>query len=350
MSARWNLAALLEPVTPEEPCGKNCEDSGDLTQLDAYQIFGQDTLDAPKPEPGEPKRKEAAKGKHERPPNWAEVGDLAYGMLAKSKDFRALTHLSAALLRTDGLTPFVQTLAISSKWLTDHWAQVYPRVDEEVIFRRNALNAFSDRVAIVDGIRRAVLVSSRAHGRFALRDLEILAGTASPAADEAPPEEARVSAAFAEMPIADLRGLQAAAAEGQAALKAIDEVTRRETNNIEASPDFDLLASQLEKLDAALRARIAAHPDGVAEEGSPEQGGTAASGVIAVGSIRSRQDAIRALEAAAEFFRRNEPSSPIPMLVDRAKRLVSKDFLEVLADVAPEALASAKAAGGIRES
>jgi hypothetical protein len=35
--------------------------------------------------------------------------------------------------------------------------------------------------------------------------------------------------------------------------------------------------------------------------------------------------------------------------VDRAKRLVAKDFLEVLADVAPEALASAKAAGGIRE-
>lgn len=350
MSARWNLSTLLEPVTPEDPCGKNCEDSGDLGQLDAYQIFGQDTLDAPKPEPGEPKRKEASKAKHERPPNWAELGDLAYGMLNKSKDFRALTHLSAALLRTDGLTPFVQTLSISSKWLTDHWAQVYPRVDEEVIFRRNALNAFADRVAIVDGIRRAVLVSSRAHGRFALRDLEILAGNASPAADEAPPEEARVSAAFAEMPIADLKALQAATVEGQASLKAIDEVTRRETNDIEASPDFDLLMSQLQKLDAALRTRIAAHPDGVVEEGSAEQAGTGGgAGVIAVGSIKSRQDAIRALEAAAEFFRRNEPSSPVPMLVDRAKRLVSKDFLEVLADVAPEALAQARAAGGIRE-
>jgi type VI secretion system protein ImpA len=72
-------------------------------------------------------------------------------------------------------------------------------------------------------------------------------------------------------------------------------------------------------------------------------------GVVAVGAIRSRQDAIRALDAAAEFFRRNEPSSPVPMFVERAKRLVAKDFLEVLADIAPEALPQVRAAGGIRE-
>jgi len=63
----------------------------------------------------------------------------------------------------------------------------------------------------------------------------------------------------------------------------------------------------------------------------------------------SRQDAIRALDAAAEFFRRNEPSSPIPMFLERAKRLVSKDFLEVLADIAPDAVAQARVAGGLRD-
>jgi hypothetical protein len=69
------------------------------------------------------------------------------------------------------------------------------------------------------------------------------------------------------------------------------------------------------RIEAALRAQIASHPaskeaaDGV--EASSDRGGGSAT--IAVGSIRSRQDAIRALEAAAEFFRRNEPSSPIPL-------------------------------------
>jgi hypothetical protein len=36
-------------------------------------------------------------------------------------------------------------------------------------------------------------------------------------------------------------------------------------------------------------------------------------------------------------------------LLERAKRLVSKDFLEVLADIAPEAVAQARAAGGLKQ-
>jgi type VI secretion system protein ImpA len=55
------------------------------------------------------------------------------------------------------------------------------------------------------------------------------------------------------------------------------------------------------------------------------------------------------MEAVAEFFRQNEPSSPIPLLLDRAARLVSKNFLEVLADMAPDAVAQARAAGGLRK-
>ena len=70
---------------------------------------------------------------------------------------------------------------------------------------------------------------------------------------------------------------------------------------------------------------------------------------VSVGAIRSRQDAIRALDAVAQFFRQNEPSSPIPLFLERAKRLVSKDFLEVLADIAPEAIPQARAAGGLKQ-
>ena len=60
--------------------------------------------------------------------------------------------------------------------------------------------------------------------------------------------------------------------------------------------------------------------------------------------------ATRALDAVANFFRTHEPSSPIPLLIERAKRLVGKDFLQVLAELAPEALAPAKAASGVRDS
>jgi len=73
-----------------------------------------------------------------------------------------------------------------------------------------------------------------------------------------------------------------------------------------------------------------------------------AAGSVAVGEIASRQDAIRAIDAIAAFFRKNEPSSPIPLLLDRAKRLVSKSFLEVLEDIAPDSLTQVRQLGGIK--
>ena len=58
---------------------------------------------------------------------------------------------------------------------------------------------------------------------------------------------------------------------------------------------------------------------------------------------------MRALDAVADFFRTTEPSSPVPMFVARAKRLVSMTFLEVLADVAPGGLGEARSAGGVKD-
>jgi type VI secretion system protein ImpA len=98
---------------------------------------------------------------------------------------------------------------------------------------------------------------------------------------------------------------------------------------------------------------LATRPDaaGEATPGAAAPGEAAAiTGVVAVGTVRNREDATRALDAVAAFFRTNEPSSPIPLLIERAKRLVAKDFLEVLAELAPEALAPAKAASGVRDS
>jgi type VI secretion system protein ImpA len=105
---------------------------------------------------------------------------------------------------------------------------------------------------------------------------------------------------------------------------------------------------QLDKMERVLHAQLEVR-EGVKSAAGPEGGATAVlPGRVGTGPITSRQDAIAALDAVAEFFRRTEPSSPIPLFLDRAKRLVSKDFLEVLADVAPDAVAQARTAGGLR--
>lgn len=348
MSTHWNGQNLLDPVTAEQPCGKNLEDTDTLASIDAYQIFGQTTLEPVDDGDGAPARKEMRKS--DRPPDWEHIRDEALAALQMSKDLRLLAHLGAASLRLEGIPAFVETLTVASSWLQSYWTQVYPLVDEDAIFRQNALNCFADPVAVLDGLRRAPLVSHQQHGRFSVRDLDIASGQVTVSGSEPLPDGGRISAAFAATPIEELRSLQSTLDGALTAIGAIDGAMRDAAGS-ELAPSFDGLSTQLNKIVAAVRAQVAVHPAGAGAEPGQEggQGQDEGGQVVAVGAIRSRQDAIRALDAAAEFFRRNEPSSPIPMFLERAKRLVSKDFLEVLADIAPDALPQAKAAGGVKD-
>ena len=333
---------LLQPITEEQPCGENLEDTELLASFDAFRLFGQARpLDAP----AEPDEKRIPKPLES--PEWVEIRDKALEALAKSKDLRLLATLGTALLRTDGVPAFSETLNVASQWLDMHWSQTYPLVDEDAILRRNALNCFADPMAVVDGLRRVPLVSSRQHGTFSLRDIDIATHQLTPGDGDAQVDENQVNAAFGSMPVADLAQLHESVVSAVASLHKID-ASMRDAAGSEATPDFDPLAAQLARMSQVLRAQLASHPDSVAA--GVDAAADAGDGASASGVVKSRQDAIRALDAVADFFKRTEPSSPIPLFLARAKRLVSKDFLEVLADIAPEAVAQARAAGGLKQS
>jgi type VI secretion system protein ImpA len=53
--------------------------------------------------------------------------------------------------------------------------------------------------------------------------------------------------------------------------------------------------------------------------------------------VQSRAQAIALLEQVQRFFRAAEPSSPVPMLCERARALAERDFMGVLRDVLPKA-------------
>jgi type VI secretion system protein ImpA len=53
--------------------------------------------------------------------------------------------------------------------------------------------------------------------------------------------------------------------------------------------------------------------------------------------VQSRAQAIALLDQIQRFFRHAEPSSPVPMLCDRARALAERDFMGVLREVLPKA-------------
>jgi len=336
MAGNMDFQLLIQPVSAERPCGESLEDTPTLAMFDTYRIFGQATQIEPAPD-------------------WRALKALALQALAVSKDLRVLAHFGAAVIRTDGVTQFLQTLQIGATWLDDYWDQAHPAIDEDFLLRKNALSCFADRIAIIDAVRRAPLAVSRQFASVSMRDAELANGQLVVADEAQRPTQESINAAFAAVALDDLISTEQSVSAARGALARI-ETKFRDAGGPEAAPDFDALSVLLLRMQRLLREQLAARPDapaiasGELPVDTTTAGGVAPATAPISGSIRSRQEAIRALDAVADFFRQTEPSSPVPLFVERAKRLVSKNFIEVLAEIVPDAVGPAKAASGIRDS
>jgi type VI secretion system protein ImpA len=324
-----DLQSLVEPISPEAPCGVDLEDTQLLASFDTFRIFGSAT-----PLPAETE--------------WRAIRDRSLEALGQSRDLRILAHLAAAVLRIDGLEAFCAAASVADRWLAQRWDQVYPRVDEDAVLRKNALNCLADRMAIVDALRRTPIVAHRQLGSFCLRDLELASGQLAPTeADTHPPSTSQIEATLAASPVEELAALTERIRGATASLRSIVTIMQ-ERGGYESAPDLDPLLKPMLRIEKLLADHLGTRTAVAAPTGEPASPG-GASPTGAPGEIRSRQDAIRVIDAVSDFFRKHEPSSPVPLLLERAKRLVSKSFMEVLEDIAPDSLSQVRLIGGIRE-
>lgn len=324
-------SGLLEAISDEHPCGEDLEDTQLLASFDAYRLFGQSA-----PLTGQT--------------DWHSVRDHALEALRTSKDLRLLAHLSAAIVRTDGIVPFLQLLSVPARWLESWPDEVFPRADSDAVLRRNALNGFADRMAIVDGVRRAPLIVNRQLGSLSIRDIEIVGGLATQPGGEAGAADAAVlNAVLTATSSKELDALATQLNEAVASLETIKAAMSAQ-GDYEAAPDFTSLSTPLARTAKLISDQLALRAPAQSGESESDAAASAVNdGAVARHDIRSREDAIRALDAVASYFRLNEPSSPIPLLLERARRLVAKDFLALLEELAPDALPQARAASGIRD-
>jgi type VI secretion system protein ImpA len=64
------------------------------------------------------------------------------------------------------------------------------------------------------------------------------------------------------------------------------------------------------------------------------------------GSVGSREEVLVAIDAILDYYRECEPSSPLPLLLMRARRLAGLSFMEILQDICPEGLPRARSLVG----
>lgn len=317
------LEHLARPISSQQPCGASLDGTPELAAFDAYRIFG--LLVAPQEEP-----------------DWREVRNRSLTILEQSRDLSVLAHLVAATLHTDTLVEALAIFPLMHTWLNGHFDHVHPVIDEDAIARRNALNCFCDWVAIIDPLRRSSLLTHPQLGPLSLRDIDIATGVQPNLdPDSAPRLESEVTTALQETDAQLLNRIAERSASASHALSAVQELMRDKCGE-SAVPNFDAIKSQLERIHRFISPRIT-------QVAAPSGGSAPASvdvSVTSTNAIRSRREAAQALDAVASYFRNNEPNSPVPLLLERAKRWISMDFLAVLADIAPDALEQARRVTG----
>jgi type VI secretion system protein ImpA len=333
-----NIESLLQPISAEAPCGPDLEYDPAFLELDR--------LSESKPEQQLGKTIVAA-----QEPDWKEVADRTLALLAKTKDIRIAVRLTRARLYTEGLAGFAFGLAVVRGIVETFWDGFYPKLDPEEgndpTFRVNILMGLCDATTFIDRVRMVPIVTSRSFGRFSLRDLAIASGEITPLPGVVPPTAAAIDGAFTECQVSELQATAEALRAAHASLAAIEAFVGEKVGGSNG-PNFSKLTGTLQSAEKILSARLLQRGVGIAPAGNATDAGDG-SGDSAEGSdadrksisgeIRNRDDVIRMLDKLCSYYERLEPSSPIPILLQRSKRLVSASFLDIVRDMAPNGLA-----------
>lgn len=326
----------MEPISAESPCGE------DLSYDAAYVTLLKDAE-------GTPERQTGESIIPAKDPHWPTIRDTTLELLARSKDLRLAMLLALSSMQLEGIDGLCRGLRLTADILDTFWTDAYPRLDpddnNDPAERANIVSAlavtpatFGDTLKFQDRLLQVPLCQSPQLGRFSLGDMRIATGDASPPPDKAAPEPSVIEAALTDTPVETLQANRAAAQGCLDACKAIENAFQTHAGP-GAGPSLGgfraLFVDMLKRLDTHLAARLGTTSSSESDQSAPS-GEQNAKGVS--GQIRNAEDVRRALDLICQYYDRHEPSSPIPILLRRAQRLVSKNFLDIIRDMSPEAL------------
>ncbi len=337
--------ALLEPIGEASPCGDDLEYDPDFIALEAAsqgkpeQQFGDTVIPAVEPE-------------------WPQVATAAQALLKRTKDLRVAVHLLRAGTRLQGLEGFLAGMQLLGGLLERHWDRLHPMLDaddgDDPTMRLNALAPLADDALVVRDLYDAWVGTARSLGRIRVRDVAVARNLLAPGTGDAGYSASQLQGGLEEIVQAqpEVAGRMAAAGPAINGLRqllnarsgldeAVDMARLRAIGHM-LGQAAQGLAGGTAPGDAAPTGTAAGGQDG---DGAPPAGGGAAP---LRGEIQSRADALLMLDKVIAYLQRTEPGNPAPLLIERAKKLIGVGFLDIIANLAPDAMGAIEHVTGAR--
>jgi type VI secretion system protein ImpA len=349
-----DVVALSAPLDEAMPAGPNLEYENEFVALES------DARGKPERQFGETVIKATE-------PDWGDIRDRCAALLARSRDLRLACLLTRAQTRTEGLAGLANGLVLLTRLCETLWPTVHPALEsdepDDAMPRLNVLSVLTDSEGLLQDVRAAALVSGRGPGNVPVRAAEVALGILPAPRSEGAEDggSGGPSPMGLEAIAAAIRAAHGAGAEdpARAALAAAEALKATVSRQSGTEFDLDPLLRRLRPLAKlfgdALGAASATDTPGSGPATDDGAGGTApddrggavsghggqVAGAIRIsGTIGSRDDAVRVLERVCEYLDRHEPTNPAPLLIRRAQRLMTMNFVDIVREMAPEGLGS----------
>lgn len=315
------IETLLKPISEDCSCGPNLEYDSDFTLLvNASQ--------------GKPERRIGETVVPPEEPDWISIRQNAEVFFSRTKDLRVAILLVRALTHCEGMVGLAYGLKVINGLLTLYWDSIYPLLDPEdgndPTMRLNVLASLIDPDGLVRDIRGVKIVATN-HVNISMRDILIVLGKLPAYGSE---DRITLSQIEIENIIRSSENSQSVQAMRDV-LQTLNNIQNflSEKVGIERAPDFKILNDMLKSVISLCDIPAATSK---VESLSNE---TAIPSISSLeGEIRSREDVVRMLEKICKFIERTEPTNPASLLIRRAQSLMTKNFVEIIKDLAPGGL------------
>ncbi|MBI1182371.1 MAG: hypothetical protein GC201_17655 [Alphaproteobacteria bacterium] len=288
-----DIQELLRPLTDAAPYGP------DLRELKEFEIFRD------------------LSASDERA-DWGRALPDAVALAGRSRDLRAWIWLARAALAAEGLTGLSDGLELIADGLDRYWDHLPPIDPDESDPRERYLGRLMALTVLGGSSYQTTPADLRKR-----RDIYFLSG--------------ELDALLASEGASAVGSIQRI----EAALRRIED---RFKNGFGAEHDpqlgFELLREKL----AAIRA------DGETADDEDAEHDKKRPSAATIAAVSSRADVVRVLNLVLEYYASHEPASPVPLLVERAKRLVPMTFVEAMKELAPGGMKELQAVAGSVEA
>ncbi len=337
----------LEAISPDNVCGDNLEEEAEFIALET-------ALE------GKPERQIGDTLVEAEPPNWRKVQQQTESLLKQTLDLRILIARLRSQIALEGFAGLNTGLALLTAVVEQRWDSVHPQLDpddhNDPTQRLNILSALCHHDTVLLPLQQIPLLESKSLGCFNFRHITLANGKANPTQKEHPPEQATIDAAIEECEIDFLHDRFQSVSATLVHLEKLDQLILSYVSASQA-PSFAKLANFLTECKTFLAACLKrknteilpseiAPPSDNLEDRPPEEVTSAQKiphpAKFQRGEIHNHDDVITTLNQVCHYYRTAEPSSPVPLLIERAIRLVGKSFIDVIKDIAPSGMDEAQ--------